>query len=238
MAHGTSDPIEFHTHVTQHFDSLYQTSPAFRERFEVWSRLIDRYSHPDNTVLDVGCGTGVFSFYAAERNGRVIGVDGSSGMIEQCRQKHSDLGGGNLKFIEANITTLTEKGIAPADIVLCSSVLEYLPDFDASLEILRGLVTEGGIMIVSMPCSASYYRKLERIVYALTGRPRFYRYVKCRVGDAEVAEKLTQYGFELIERQYFARPRIVPRWLARILPPWRYYMLFVDVARRRARSES
>jgi ubiquinone/menaquinone biosynthesis C-methylase UbiE len=238
MAHGTNDPIDFHTRVTQQFDSLYQTSPAFRERFEVWSRLIDRYSRPEQTVLDVGCGTGVFSFYAAQRNSRVIGVDGSSGMIEQCWQKHAALGGGNLEFIEANITTLPENGIAPAELVLCSSVLEYLPDFDASLEILRGLVSEGGVLIVSLPCFASYYRKVERIAYSLIGRPMFYRYLKCRVGDAEVKEKLAQHGFELLERQYYARPRIVPRWVGRILPARRYYMLFVDVARKQAGSTS
>jgi ubiquinone/menaquinone biosynthesis C-methylase UbiE len=159
-------------------------------------------------------------------------------MIEQCRQKHAALGGGNLEFIEANIATLPEKGITPVDLVLCSSVLEYLPDFDASIEIVRGLLSEGGVLIVSLQCFASCYRKVERIAYSLTGRPMFYRYLKCRVGDAQVKEKLAQRGFELLERQYYARPRIVPGWLGRILPTRRYYMLFVDVARKQSRSAS
>ena len=53
-------------------------------------RLVDRYVRPGDTVLDIGCGPGLFTLPIARRvgeNGQVIAVDLQEGMLEILKEK-------------------------------------------------------------------------------------------------------------------------------------------------------
>ena len=64
---NSKNAIDFHNDRALEFDSRYALSKAFQERFHVWTGLFDRYVTPTDQVLDLGCGSGVFSHYLAEK---------------------------------------------------------------------------------------------------------------------------------------------------------------------------
>jgi SAM-dependent methyltransferase len=100
-------------------------------------------------VLDVGCASGYLSEILESRGYRVTGVDspGAAG----ARQLSS------FEFVEADL----DLGLPPLagrfDFVICADVLEHLKDPGRLLRQLRGVLSEGGRLVASLPNSAHAY---------------------------------------------------------------------------------
>lgn len=228
----TENAVQWHSKNAAGFDNKYRYSRDFIERFETWTRVIDRYSDPHYRVLDVGCGSGVFSFYAAERNAVVIGVDGSPEMIALCDRKKSHHAA-NPTFACADIASLSDAAKSKADLILCSSVLEYLEDLDGSLHTVASVLKSNGVVILSMPNRTSMFRAVEPILYRLTGRPRYYRYVKNTLTVRELSNKLTACGLDVLETAYFARTPVLSSLCHALGAPQWSDNLFILVARKK-----
>ena len=79
----------------------------------------------DQTVLDVGCGEGVFAAEAARTAGHVTGLDLSPARCEEARQRAARLGLGNVRLIAGDFLEFDpEKEGEPAqyDLVVASQV--------------------------------------------------------------------------------------------------------------------
>ncbi|NTW50688.1 MAG: class I SAM-dependent methyltransferase, partial [Chlorobiales bacterium] len=137
--------VEWHSKVADEFDSMYQHSSLFKERYGIWTKTIEKYSDPKYRVFDIGCGSGVFSLYLAKMNGEVVGIDGSRDMINICETKKSQMGLKNVEFIEADINNLEKLSLKKADLIICSSVLEYLNDIDKTLGDISSLLKDCGV---------------------------------------------------------------------------------------------
>lgn len=224
------DAVEWHEQIAASFDAGYDRSPAFRERLAVWQQLIAKHVHSDDLVLDAGCGSGVFSLLAAARARHVRGIDGSAAMIALCRRAQADRAVDNISFDQAMLATLDDAGDASFDVILSSSVLEYVPDYLATLDNLARLLRPGGRLLLSMPNGRSWYRKVERGLFGLTGWPRYYRHV-VNVPTAElVAQHLQSRGLRVLETDYFADPPSFAGQVLALLSPRHRKTLFVQVA--------
>lgn len=87
---------------------------------------------PGDTVVDLGCGTGVNLPVLSERvgtAGRVIGVDLSSGMLEQARRRAEDLGLGQVTLVQADMRDFRVPPGTTA--VLATASLEMVPEHEA-----------------------------------------------------------------------------------------------------------
>ncbi|MEH2244202.1 class I SAM-dependent methyltransferase [Nostoc sp.] len=99
-------------------------------------------------VLDIATGTGMVAIKAAQLvgfTGRVVGVDISTGMLEQAERKIEALGLNNLELVLAD----AEKLHFPAnsfDVVLCSSALIWMADVLAALRLWHQLLKPGGLI--------------------------------------------------------------------------------------------
>ncbi|MEH2459079.1 class I SAM-dependent methyltransferase [Nostoc sp.] len=99
-------------------------------------------------VLDIATGTGMVAIEAAQLvgfEGRVVGVDISTGMLEQTKRKIEALGLNNLELILAD----AEKLNFPAnsfDVVLCSSALIWMGDIPNTLRLWHQLLKPGGLI--------------------------------------------------------------------------------------------
>lgn len=195
---------EWFSEVAIDFDSKYNYKKTFKERFVIWTKIIDSYSDPTSRVLDIGCGSGVFAFYAAKKNLEVIGIDGSSEMIRICNQKKLEDNVENISFIESDIDILRDINIQRADMIICSSVLEYMGNIDRSIELLAGLIKNNGVLILSMPNSFSIYRKMEALLFRIFGRPKYYQFVRHVMKLDEIDEKLKANGLVVVESRYYA----------------------------------
>jgi ubiquinone/menaquinone biosynthesis C-methylase UbiE len=122
----------------------YDAARGYRpEVLRKWLDLIAVHapSHP-RLIVDVGCGTGRFTYPLAERfQARVIGIDPSQKMLESARGK---LGGnGRVEFRQAPAERLpVERG--SADLVFLSMVLHHIVDPAAAARECRRILRDDG----------------------------------------------------------------------------------------------
>jgi 2-polyprenyl-6-hydroxyphenyl methylase/3-demethylubiquinone-9 3-methyltransferase len=157
-----TDAVDFHSDKAQAFEGRYAHDRRFQSRHSAWNELIDAYSGPAKEVLDVGCGSGALSVLAASRNRQVLGIDGSEAMIRLAREKCAREGVANATFAVGRIEALATLVTEPCDLLLCSSVLEYLEDLESALSSLTAVVRPGGIAILSMPNRQSLFAASNR----------------------------------------------------------------------------
>ena len=198
------DAIDWHSSIAQSFDNGYAASRRFRERLAVWRDVMERYLPLGGTVLDAGCGPGVLSFVASTRARSVIAFDGSEEMIRIAREKVPPQNGGDIAFEVATLSEIDRFGPRSFDLVLSSSVLEYVEDLDHALCAHASMLKQGGTLLVSMPNGQSLYRWLETGVFSITGRPRYRRCVRHIPHPATFEDTLTRVGLKPIFRTTYS----------------------------------
>ncbi len=196
------DAIDYHSDHAADFARQYEDSPVFRKRLEVWTGLIGRYADPARDTIDVGCGTGVLSAVAARHSRGVLGVDASATMLEAAKAHTAGL---PVSYRHETIEQLGQDPPSPAGLVICSSVLEYVPDLPGSLRVLAALVDAGGHLIVSMPNPRSLYRRAERLAFRLSGRPAYYRHVRSIAPVEDLTAEAAGCGLRLVESPVYGR---------------------------------
>jgi ubiquinone/menaquinone biosynthesis C-methylase UbiE len=94
-------------------------------------------------ALDAGCGSGRHTLALADRFDEVIGIDISKPLIDLARDQRPHP---RVRYQVGNLLAITDpQGF---DLVLSSTTLHHLPDLDAALHHLRGLVASGGTAIL------------------------------------------------------------------------------------------
>ncbi|HVW30876.1 MAG TPA: methyltransferase domain-containing protein [Polyangiaceae bacterium] len=231
--HRNGDAVGFFSENAEMFHDLYRAQPEYLERVRIWNGLLDRHATPGGTSLDLGCGPGVFTFHLAKKGGRVVGVDGAADMIQRCRAQREQLGLENVEFVQARLPLVRESDFAPADLVISSSVVEYVDDLDAVLAQFARLTKAGGVVIVSMPNVASISRIFQRVKFKLTGDPEIYRHIKHFASPGSLRRRVARYGLRLLETEYYTHfTRISKLGHAVRLPKVLTEDLFVAVFRK------
>ena len=98
-------------------------------------------------VLDVGCGNGIISMFLGSLSFDVLGIDVSKSAIEKAIM-NNDLP--NVSFKVLNAEELIVSG-EKYDIIICSEVLEHLFKPEHLLKVLHELLSDKGILIVTVP---------------------------------------------------------------------------------------
>ncbi|MBE9216474.1 methyltransferase domain-containing protein [Plectonema cf. radiosum LEGE 06105] len=86
-------------------------------------------------ILDVATGTGIVALNAAEKvgsEGKVIGIDISTGMLSNARKKLAETSLQNVEFVEADAEVFNLE-VNSFDAILCSLAVCYLTDIPAAL---------------------------------------------------------------------------------------------------------
>jgi 2-polyprenyl-3-methyl-5-hydroxy-6-metoxy-1,4-benzoquinol methylase len=199
-----SESIRWHSENAFDFDSKYRSSHAFVERLAIWDSLMNTYVRSDLEVLDVGCGGGVITAMAARRARKVFGFDGSAEMVALAEARRHRERLENITFRVGTIDHDSWLSSSRFDVILCSSVLEYVDDYWRAIEQFRTALAPAGILIFSMPNGASIYRRAERAVYRIARRPAYYAYVRNLVTIDNVCVGLRTRSLEPLEVRYYA----------------------------------
>ena len=120
---------------------------ADKKRVEFITGTIRQNVSPGSSILDVGCGNGIITHAVGEMGYQVTGIDSSEKSITIARNNNSLP---NVSFIvvaAGNIPATDRKYSA----IICSEVLEHLHDPSSLLSILKNLLTDDGILIVTVP---------------------------------------------------------------------------------------
>lgn len=138
--------------------SNYEDSwhPAYSRRFIAHAPL-----KPGDRVLSLCCGTGLDAFLAAEivgEKGEVVGIDVSSGMLEQLRQrqKREAQVGGRIRAIHHDVTNLDglsgeEVERSSFDAILCSCAFVLFDEPATVLAHWKEYIKPGGVMVIDVP---------------------------------------------------------------------------------------
>ncbi|MCX6677508.1 MAG: methyltransferase domain-containing protein [Methanothrix sp.] len=99
----------------------------------------------DQSVLEIGTGTGEFALAAAPRCRKVYAVDLSAGMLRYAEKKAQTRSVANVEFLQGGFLTYQHEG-EPLDAIVSQIALHHLPDFWKQITLLRmaGLLAEGG----------------------------------------------------------------------------------------------
>lgn len=224
MSSGAGSATGFFDRHAERWAGLYARKASFRDRLELFVDAVRRAARPGARVLDVGCGTGNISLALAECGYGVLGLDGAPEMIRVARDEAQRRGLKSVEFREADITRLALRRGA-FDAIVCSSVIEYVPDDAGLLLEMCALLKPGGRLVLSVPHAGSLTGWAEDLAWRLRmgaardGRGHL-RYSLRRYGRDELLRALAMGGFGAFRCTYFEFPIPGPVgvWLSR-LPP-------------------
>lgn len=223
--------VEYFDRTAERFAAQYEDDPAFHERRTIWRRAIEQVLPVvpmDALCLDLGCGDGSISRFLAAQNRPVVGLDQSEAMLALARRRAGVEGVGRF--------TIYRRAGLPLDhdleaqyqgrvgLILCSSVLEYVPAPRAVLEQCHRLLAPGGVLFVSLPNRESLYRIGQRVFGgALARRDSYLRHQLHQYRASDAGALLVDLGYRVSDVVFFALPfhrytgRVVPRYRGRWL---------------------
>jgi SAM-dependent methyltransferase len=128
-----------------------QSFDRFADRYDRFSRLepprvanwlLRQLRAHGGRALDAGCGSGRHTQLLAGHFDEVVGVDIAEPLIEIARQRPSP----NVRYVVSDLVAFADPD--GFDLVFSSGTLHHVPDLDAALLHIRGLVRPGGTAIL------------------------------------------------------------------------------------------
>ena len=133
--------------------------------------LIERAQpRPEESVVDIACGTGVVARLAAKKavRGQVTGLDLNAGMLAVARGEPSE--GVPINWIEGSALDLPLPS-ASIDVVLCQLGLQFFPDQGRALSEMRRVLKDTGRVALSVyssiertPGANAFVRALDEVL--------------------------------------------------------------------------
>lgn len=133
--------------VAGQYDAFFRTKKGrFIDTVESMTALSLIDHAPGMKVLDIGCGTGVFSFKLARRGCDVTGVDLSEKMLGEARRKVRETS------LEVDFKTMDATRLAfgndSFDLVVSMATLEFMNDPEAMMHEAFRVVKPGGQVLM------------------------------------------------------------------------------------------
>jgi trans-aconitate methyltransferase len=156
---------------------------------------------PGERVIDLGCGTGVFTAEIGARGAEVLGIDGAGRMIMQARALHPEL---SFAVGDAHHFTVAE----PYDAVASNSALHWMTrDPDAVISQVHGALRPGGRFIAEMGGAGN----CAELITAMQTAWRVFGLAEPELpwyfpSPAQYAARLEEGGFTVRLMEYFDRP--------------------------------
>ena len=167
------------------FDAIYrlERSPLWRlVNTTLRKAVFERYNVTfekagdvtGKSILDVGCGSGVYSVDFARRGARrVVGVDFSANMLKLAGREAERHGvADRCEFVQADFLELDLR--EEFDVSIAMGVFDYVPDAVTFLRKMVGLTT--GKVIVAFPGQSLLREPARRLRYKLAGKGDVFLY--------------------------------------------------------------
>jgi SAM-dependent methyltransferase len=152
--------------------------------------------HPDDRVLELGCGTGGTAIHLAPCVTQWTACDFSSAMIRIAQAKPA---GGNVRFVVSDVIQALETG--PCDVVCAINVLHLVDDMPAALAQIHAHLPPGGRLIIKIWCFADVNWRIRLVFSTLSVFGLFPATKKLRLDDVNHALHLA--GFEVVAEKVF-----------------------------------
>lgn len=181
--------------------SLYDAQHAFVA--EYGKALLEFVpENREQSILDLGCGTGALTARLADMAGRVVGVDSSPNMIETAKEQFP-----HLAFAVCDALDLPFAH--EFDLVFSNAVFHWIHDHDALVKTIHEVLKERGLLV----CEFGAWGNIATIEHAFAGacEERGYAYTSKFTFPQvkQFASLLEKHGF-IIDRIYeYDRPTVL-----------------------------
>lgn len=156
-----ADAVTYHASLAHGWEHRCQKRP-FQMRQSVLLECLRGRDVAGTLWLDAGCGTGTLARWLAARGCGVLGVDAASEMVAAAAQAATAQScSDRLSFVQIRTIARLALDDNLLDGILCSSVLEYVPDPSACLAEFARVLKPGGLLLVSIPNRNSVVRRMQ-----------------------------------------------------------------------------
>lgn len=99
-----------------------------------------------NSILDLGCGTGVATPYLKELspNAKITGLDNSEEMLEEAKEKYSDC-----NYLNQDINSYNPP--TPFDLIFSDAALHFINRHEELLPRVMSFLNPGGVLAIQIP---------------------------------------------------------------------------------------
>lgn len=190
-----ADQIGYYRHRASEYDATaYGDVAAARQRI---SRLVTEM-HPGGKVLEIACGTGLWTEAIAELAGAVTAIDAAPEVVDIARQR---VVAANVTFEVADV--FAWKTDERFDVVFFSAWLSHVPSsrFEEFWRLLRSLLaTDGRVLFidehVEESAKESYVAGRGEIVERRLSDGRTFRIIKNFVDLGRLEQRLREIGWD------------------------------------------
>ena len=102
----------------------------------------------EQTILDLGCGTGTLTAQLKKLGSKVVGVDSSQSMIDKAKEQFS-----NIDFMVCDALDLPFEN--EFDVVFSNAVFHWISDHDALLSNVRNVLKSDGLLVCEFGASGN-----------------------------------------------------------------------------------
>lgn len=186
----TRDTVaHFFDKLANRWDACYQHSYFFAQRYEAFAHAIERFADPSHSALDYGCGSGVLTRLLVGRFNYVVAADISERMRRTTELKFAS---------EPSVSVMDPSmlGEIVFDLVLCSSVIEYVDEPPEFLLRLRSHLKPEGILLLTVPNRMGVAQILFRLTANLQ-KESFISYQKHLFSKHSVCDLMCCNGFHV-----------------------------------------
>lgn len=176
-------------------------------------------------VLDAGCGSGLFSFWLAQRlpGSSILGIDENAQAFQQMIKLKVLTGVKNLCFDQKDLRHLTYQKLF--DLIVCMDVLEHIQEHELVISRLRDALRTDGWMIIHVP------RRHQEQFRAFGSWVQWndHGHVRDEYTQDEIKALIQHAGLQILSFQTTFRPGQAPFWeLSKKLHPdsWINWLLF------------
>lgn len=146
--------------ISRHLYEKFHQKTTFQEKviniknftYRIILSVINNHisSFTNKTILDIGCGAGTVSLYLANQGANIVGIDISRKAIDSCKKSAKAL---KLKDKTQFICNTIEqvKFRRKFDVIICSEIIEHIPNDKAFLKRIHKLLKKNGLLILSTP---------------------------------------------------------------------------------------
>ena len=171
------EPLQRELNALYEYGDDLATKVLHRARLNLFvqlaRRLVERgVIRQFGEALDVGCNAGFYSHLISGLGFRhVLGIDVVPGMIDTATRRFAPAADG--RAVEFRLMPAEELPAEPRyDFVLCTEVIEHTQRPERVIEILRSILTPGGVAVISLPNRLSLPYLAAWAAYRLRRRPR------------------------------------------------------------------
>lgn len=112
-----------------------------------FSALLQNININGLTVLDFGCGTGALTQLMSPIVKSIVAIDPSSEMIKHLDKKALNNVSSISDYLSKELVQSLPEFKNKFDVIVASSVCGFLPDYEATLSLLKSLLKDGGVFV-------------------------------------------------------------------------------------------